>query len=86
MFTIAIISIIIALIAMKIYMSTGKSTKYYDATLLSNLTMYSLLSRSYRSDAWLDAQSSSSSSSSDSSFSDFGGDGFSSGGGASDGW
>lgn len=67
-------------------LTRNNPTTIYDATLLSNLTMYSLLSRSYRSDAWLDAQSSSSSSSSDSSFSDFGGDGFSSGGGASGGW
>jgi len=67
-------------------LTRNNPTTIYDATLLSNLTMYSLLSRSYRSDAWLDAQSSSSSSSSDSSFSDFGGGGFSSGGGASGGW
>ena len=70
-------------------LTRNNPTTIYDATLLSNLTMYSLLSHSYRSDAWLDAQSSSNSSSdssSDSSFSDFGGGGFSSGGGASGGW
>lgn len=68
-------------------LTRNNPTTIYDATLLSNLTTYSLLSRSYRSDAWLDAQSSSRSSSSDSSFSDFGGGGgFSSGGGASGGW
>ena len=66
-------------------LTRNNPTTIYDATLLSNLTMYSLLSHSYRSDAWLDAQSSSNSSS-DSSFSDFGGGGFSSGGGASGGW
>lgn len=67
-------------------LTRNNPTTIYDATLLSNLTTYALLSHSYRSDSWLDAQSSSNSSSSDSSFSDFGGGGFSSGGGASGGW
>lgn len=63
-------------------LTRNNPTTIYDAALLSNLTTYSLLSHSYRSDAWLDAQSSSNSSS----FSDFDGGGFSSGGGASGGW